>query len=251
MILGTVKEETYYSDITKTNRRMLVYVPKTDKKLPVLYLMHGISQTEDDWNNMCNASEILDRNINNGFAKPMIAVMVNGRADIDDGRPEDKFGLRNVRAFMNFETEFIHSVIPYIDTKYNTVAGRESRAVAGFSMGGYQSVNFGLSNLDKFSYIGGFSPAPAADAKNCALDFLRANGYKEKDLQRFINLMLITNGTEENGGDGIFGNFYEYSKRIYNYLKPLGVNCEHRFYPGGHEACVWSKSLEDFIKMIF
>lgn len=248
-----ITEEIYYSSNIGCNRRMLVYTPKNygGEPLPVLYLTHGISQTEEDWDSLCGASEILDRNIESGKAAPMLAVMVNGRAMENDRRQEDSFGLENVRAFMDFEPDLINGVLPCIESRYNTINDRKSRAIAGLSMGGYQSVNFGLTHLNKFAYIGGFSPAPATDAKRCASEFLRRGNYNEAELKSIIELIYLSNGTHEKGGEGIFGEFYTCSKRVMDYMLPLEVNCIHEFYEGGHEPTVWSKSLESFIGMIF
>ena len=69
-----------------------------------------------------------------------------------------------VQAFATFEKDLLNDLIPFIEKKYPVFTDREHRAIAGLSMGGGQSLNFGLGNLDKFAWIGGFSSAPNTKA---------------------------------------------------------------------------------------
>ena len=95
-----------------------------------------------------------------GKIEPMIVVMPNGRAMKDDRAIGNIFDSAKVQAFANFEKDLLNDLIPYIQKKYPVYTDREHRAIAGLSMGGGQSLNFGLGNLDKFAWIGGFSSAP-------------------------------------------------------------------------------------------
>src|SRR6476659_2480487 len=90
----------------------------------------------------------------------MIVVMPNGRAMKDDRSGGNVFEKERVEAFATFEKDLLNDLIPFIEKKYPVIADREHRAIAGLSMGGGQSLNFGLGNLDKFAWIGGFSSAP-------------------------------------------------------------------------------------------
>ena len=92
--------------------------------------------------------------------QPVIVVMPNGRAMKDDRAIGNIFDSVKVQAFANFEKELLNDLIPFIQQNYPVYADRENRAIAGLSMGGGQSLNFGLGNLDKFAWIGGFSSAP-------------------------------------------------------------------------------------------
>lgn len=243
---GIITEEYYSAPASSAKKRMLVYTPPgyDGKKLPVLYLLHGIGQTEESWTEKCGAAEVFDEAVLSGAAEPFFAVMPNGRASEGGGIPGEKFGLEHIRVFMDFEAELMSCVMPFVEARYNIDAKRERRAVTGFSMGGYQSVNFGLTHLDKFAYIGGFAPAPAVDPESCAAEFLKDNGGA--DLKKLIKLFYITNGTEETGGEGIFGEFAVYGRRCAEFAERAGLEFTYRTFDGGHEPRVWKESLRDF-----
>ncbi len=90
----------------------------------------------------------------------MLVVMSNGRAIPDDRAIGNIYGPDKVAAFANFEQDLLRDLIPFIEKKYKPLTTRGNRAIAGLSMGGGQSLNFGLGNLDKFAWVGGFSSAP-------------------------------------------------------------------------------------------
>src|SRR5207244_10957296 len=89
---------------------------------------------------------------------PMIMVTPNGRAQKDDRPGANPFA--TAPAFAVFEQDLLKDVIPAIESRYSVQADREHRALAGLSMGGGQSLNFGLAHLDTFAWVGGFSSAP-------------------------------------------------------------------------------------------
>ena len=159
---GKLEMVEYDSKSVGNKRKAIVYTPpgySADKKYPVLYLLHGIGGDEEEWRRGGRPEIILDNLIADKKAEPMIIVMPNGRA-----QPNDRAGAtpwRRAPAFAKVrqgparETSF-HSSSRSILFR----ADRESRALAGLSMGGGQSLNFGLGNLDTFAWIGGFSSAP-------------------------------------------------------------------------------------------
>ena len=140
---------------------MQVYRPpgySADKKYPVLYLLHGIGGDETEWQRFATPDVILDNLLADQKVMPMIVVMPNGRAQTNDRAEGDVF--RGAAAFENFEQDLLKDVIPAIEARYSVQADREHRALAGLSMGGGQSLNFGLGHLDTFAWVGAFSPAP-------------------------------------------------------------------------------------------
>ena len=140
---------------------MNVYTPpgySADEKYPVLYLLHGIGGDETEWQRFCKPDVILDNLIADGKAVPMIIVMPNGRAQKNDRAEGNVFA--SAPAFETFEEDLLDDVIPAIESRYSVIADREHRALAGLSMGGGQSLNFGLAHLDTFAWVGGFSSAP-------------------------------------------------------------------------------------------
>ncbi|MCB0611326.1 MAG: esterase family protein, partial [Lewinella sp.] len=160
---GKLDSIQYTSKTVGTTRKALVYTPPgfdKKKKYPVLYLLHGIGGDEREWLRGGSPQVILDNLYDEGKVEPMIVVMPNGRAMKDDRAVGNIFARDKVEAFAAFEQDLLNDLIPFIEKKYPTLADREHRAIAGLSMGGGQSLNFGLGNLDKFAWVGGFSSAP-------------------------------------------------------------------------------------------
>ncbi len=160
---GKIDTISYNSTTVGTTRRSLIYTPpgySKKKKYPVLYLLHGIGGDEKEWLNGGHPEIILDNLYAQGKVEPMIVVLPNGRAMKDDRATGNIFDSAKVAAFATFEKDLLNDLIPYIEKHYPVYTDREHRAIAGLSMGGGQSLNFGLGNLDKFAWIGGFSSAP-------------------------------------------------------------------------------------------
>ncbi len=158
--LDTIK---YASKAVGTTRKALVYTPPSyskSKRYPVLYLLHGIGGDEKEWLNGGQPQVILDNLYADKKLEPMIVVMPNGRAMKDDRATGNIMAPDKVQAFADFEKDLLNDLIPFIEKKYPVIKDREHRAIAGLSMGGGQSLNFGLGNLDRFAWIGGFSSAP-------------------------------------------------------------------------------------------
>src|SRR5690348_284915 len=152
---GRLEMIEYDSKTVGTRRKMLVYTPPgytKEKRYPVLYLLHGIGGDETEWNRFAHPDVLLDNLIADGKAVPMIVVMPNGRAQKDDRAHGDVFA--SAPAFAAFERDLLDDVIPAIESRYGTYTDREHRALAGLSMGGGQALDFGLSHLDKFAWIG-------------------------------------------------------------------------------------------------
>ena len=165
--IGHGKMETVEYDSTTVGikRKARVYTPpgySKEKKYPVLYLLHGIGGDENEWARGGSPDVILDNLYADKKAVPMIVVMPNGRASKDvtarDPIPKQS------PAFAAFEKDLLTDLIPFIEKNYSVKADRESRAIAGLSMGGGQALNFGLGNLDTFAWVGGFSSAPNTKA---------------------------------------------------------------------------------------
>jgi enterochelin esterase-like enzyme len=158
---GKMETVEYDSKTVGAKRKARVYTPPgytKDKKYPVLYLLHGIGGDENEWPRGGSPDVILDNLYADKKAVPMLVVMPNGRAakDVTARDPIPK----QSPAFAAFEKDLLDDLIPFVEKSYSAKAGRESRALAGLSMGGGQSLNFGLSNLDTFAWVGGFSSAP-------------------------------------------------------------------------------------------
>jgi len=158
---GKLEMIQYESKTVGTSRKANVYTPpgySKDRKYPVLYLLHGIGGDETEWQRFATPDKMLDNLIADGKAKPFVLVMPNGRARKDDRPGSNPF--ESAPAFATFEKDLLEDLIPAIEGRYSVLTGRENRALAGLSMGGGQSLNFGLGHLDTFAWVGGFSSAP-------------------------------------------------------------------------------------------
>src|SRR4030042_5551200 len=160
---GKIDTISYASKTVGTKRKALIYTPpdySKNKQYPVLYLLHGIGGDEKEWLKGGQPQVILDNLYADNKIEPMIVVMPNGRAMKDDRATGNIMAPDKVQAFADFENDLLNDLIPFIDKKYPVIIDREYRAIAGLSMGGGQSLNFGLGNLDRFAWVGGFSCAP-------------------------------------------------------------------------------------------
>jgi len=234
---GKVEMIEYDSKTVGTTRKMLVYTPpdySTDKKYPVLYLLHGIGGDETEWRRFASPEILLDNLIADGKAVPMIIVMPNGRAQKND-RPEGNV-YASAPAFAAFEQDLLNDVIPAIESRYSVNTNREYRAIAGLSMGGGQALNFGLGHLDKFAWIGGFSAAPNMKQPKQLLPDLAAAKSQ-------IKLLFISCGNK----DFLIRN----SQNLHRYLKENDVPHIWHVDDNGHDPKHWKNSLWYFVQKIF
>ena len=236
---GKVEMISYTSKTVGTTRKANVYTPpgySKDKKYPVLYLLHGIGGDENEWMKGGNPQIILDNLYAQGKVQPMIVVMPNGRAMKDDRATGDIMANDKVEAFATFEKDLLNDLIPYIEKNYSVLEDREQRAIAGLSMGGGQSLNFGLGNLDTFAWVGGFSSAPNTKAPK----ELVPNPEKAKDK---LKLLWISCGD----ADGLL----PFSQRNHDYLFENDVPHIYYLEPGYHDFKVWKNGLYMFSQMLF
>ena len=236
---GTIVEDEYPSKTVGTTRKITVYLPpKYDKskKYPVLYLLHGIGGDHKEW--MQGVPNIIMDNLYaQKKAEPMIIVMPNGRALPNDKPEGNIYGPEMTKGFEIFERDLIDDLIPYIQGKYSTYTDKAHRAVAGLSMGGGQSLNFGLGNLDQFAFVGGFSSAPNTKQPEQLIPDV-AKTKKENKL-----LWMVCGGA-----DGLMSN----SSNLKKFCDDNGVPCTLINYPDeGHNFTVWKYGLYNFAQLIF
>ena len=162
--LGTVKHETYYSNTCRMERGFSILLPASYdgvKKYPVVYFQHGIfgdenGTVQDDSNKFKQISANLAYD---GKAKEMIFVFGHMYAT-DDPAQQPGFDAVAIKPYDNFLNELVNDLMPYIESHYAVLTGRENTAVCGFSMGGRESLYIGLERPDLFAYIGAIAPAP-------------------------------------------------------------------------------------------
>jgi enterochelin esterase-like enzyme len=233
---GHVDLVEYNSKIVGTRRRMTVYTPpgySAGRKYPVLYLMHGIAGNEWEWVGYCKLDILLDNLLANGNAVPMIVVMPNGRAQKNDAPEGDPF--KSAPAFALFEHDLLDEVIPAIDSRYSTYSDREHRALAGLSMGGGQALNFGLTHLDAFAWVGAFSAAP--------------NTKKPEDLlpdataAKQLKLLWLSCGNEDD--------LIRVSQGVHAYLVEKNVPHTWHVTSHRHDAEEWKQAFYYFAQQLF
>jgi enterochelin esterase-like enzyme len=236
---GKLEKVEYDSTTVGVKRKAQVYTPPRytkDNKYPVLYLLHGIGGDENEWPRGGAPDVILDNLYADKKAAPMIVVMPNGRARPDDRVPKGDFK-GQFAAFETFEKDLLKDLIPFIEKNYSVKADRESRALAGLSMGGGQSLNFGLGNLDTFAWVGGFSSAPNTRPP---ADLIKDHA----DAAKKLRLLYVACGDKDR--------LLPISQSVHNMLDEKKVPHVYRVIPGGaHDFRVWKSDLYHFAQLIF
>ena len=235
---GKLETVEYDSTTVGVKRKARVYTPPgytKEKKYPVLYLLHGIGGDENEWTRSGAPDAILDNLYADKKAVPMIVVLPNGRASKDltarDTIPKQS------PAFAAFEKDLLADLIPFVEKTYSAKADRESRALAGLSMGGGQSLNFGLGNPDTFAWVGGFSSAPNTKKPDDLIED-RAEAAKK------LKLLYVACGDK----DGLS----RISEGVHKMLDEKKVPHVYRVIPGGaHDFKVWKSDLYHFSQLLF
>lgn len=227
---GQVSYINYQSAATNSTRRARIYLPPNyspDKKYSVMYLLHGIGGNEDEWYTNGAPNVILDNLIAAGKIQPFICVLPNGNATgngVSDG-------------WSNFTKDLIGSLIPYIESHYSVYTDRNHRTVCGLSMGGGQSFNIGLTNLNLFPYVGAFSPAPNTLPNS---QLFPDNGASARELLKFL---FISYGTTDN--------LISFGTGVHNYCDSNNIPNTYFLIQGaGHDWNVWKQSLWNYSQMI-
>lgn len=196
-----------------------------------------MGEDETGWSNQGKVNLIMDNLIAEGKAKPFIIVMTYGMTnDVKIG------GLRNFD-IKPFQTVLIDELIPYVDANFRTIADQPHRAMAGLSMGGFETKLITSANLDKFSYIGLFSGGSFSQE-----DVNNTPGFKDK-----VKLVFVSFGSRElqnrrNGGEAFGDDPQENTKEI----SKDGINAHFYVSPNtAHEWQSWRRSMYEFAKLVF
>jgi enterochelin esterase-like enzyme len=234
---GRLEMVEYDSKTVGTRRKMQVYTPpgySKEKKYPVLYLLHGIGGDETEWERYATPDVLMDNLLADGKTVPMIIVLPNGRAEADDHSKNNVYA--HAPAFAAFEQDLLQDVIPAIESRYSTLIDREHRALAGLSMGGGQSLNFGLAHLDEFAWVGGFSSAPNTKSPAQLLP-------DPDQAKRQLKLLWLSVGNK----DGLIG----LSQGVHAYLKEHDVPHVWNVDSNAHDPTEWRNNLYYFLQQVF
>ena len=224
---GLMSEVLFWSESTQQMRRAFVYTPPTygkdNRKYPVLYLQHGWGEDETSWSRQGRAGIIMDNLLAEGKCQPFIVVMTYGMTN------EVRFGgLREFTA-QDFEKVLVDELVPYIDSHFRTIAKKESRAMAGLSMGGFETKLITLRRPEVFGYYG----------------LLSGGTYSPEDIKSKDQVRLIFQscGSKENP-DGI--------RQSTEALKAAGYNAVGFVSEGtAHEFLTWRRSLRELAPLLF
>lgn len=235
---GAVHFNRYYSETTGELRTCVVYTPpgyraeNKEKRYPVLYLQHGFGESEIGWVWHGKANYILDNLIHEGLCPEIIVVMNNGYAFTDKRHFSPLLGA--------LEDVITNDCIPYIDSRYNTVADKKSRYIAGLSMGSMQSQTIAFNRPDCFSGLGMFSGGFIEN--NMFADY-RAYLSDVERLNKDYPVLFMAYGEDEAERTTISG-------KIIAPYKAMGLNVHIYTTHGYHEWDVWRRSLREFLKLL-
>ena len=236
---GNIDTIQYQSKTVGATRTTLIYLPPgydKSKKYPVLYLLHGIGGDEFEWLRNAHPEIILDNLYAEKKITSMIVVLPNGRAMKNDRAEGNVFEPEKAASFATFEKDLLNDLIPFIESTYPVIQNRENRALAGLSMGGGQSLNFGLGNLDTFAWVGGFSSAPNTKSPELLVPNPTETASK-------LKLLWISCGDK----DGLI----IFSQKLHQYCKENKVPHIWHVEPGVHDFNVWKSDLYYFTQQIF
>jgi enterochelin esterase-like enzyme len=202
------------------------YGKDTKKKYPVLYLQHGWGEDETAWTNQGHVNLIMDNLIAESKINPFIIVMTYGMTNvIRPGRPG---GLRSFD-IKPFQTVLLDELIPYVDANFRTIANQANRAMAGLSMGGFETHTISLARPDVFSYYGLLSGGVYTPAE-----------IKDKSK---VKLIFLNCGSKENPGR---------IKEATNALKEAGFNVVSHISEGtAHEFQTWRRGFKEMAPLLF
>ena len=244
---GVTHHHFYKSAVAQDDRDYYVYTPPNydpaaKQSYPVLYLLHGYSDDARGWTAVGHVNVILDNLIARGKAKPMIVVMPLGYGTMEFVKlgwsvwSSSHTELRD-NNFKKFSEALLTEVMPRVEREYRITKDRTSRAIAGLSMDGSESLLTGLNNLDKFSWIGAFSSGGIPD------DFQKDFPSLDPKANQQLHLLWIACGTEDQ--------LITVNRSLREWLKAKGAKATEIETPGAHTWMVWRRNLAEFVPLLF
>ncbi len=249
---GSLSKVWYHSEKLNADRRITVYTPAgyetNGQKYPVLYLLHGMGGDEDSWSTLGRAAQILDNLIAQGKAKPMIAVMTNGNSDLQAAWGESPTGYVTPTIELpkttdgSFEDAF-PEVVTFVDKAYRTIAKKESRAIAGLSMGGFHSMQISKEYPTLFNYIGLFSASARFKGRKDSHIYENCEAKIKTQFAQKPALYWIAIGKDDF--------LYEENQKFRSFLDANGFQYTYVESEGGHIWRNWRNYLCQFLPLIF
>lgn len=249
---GTVTRRWYHSPGNEMDRRITIYTPPGyedgSDQYPVLYLLHGMGGDEEAWIALGRTAQIMDNLIARGEAVPMIVVMPNGNVSQEAAPGESSLGLyqpsfRLPNTMDGVMEETFVDIIQFVEENYRVVPEKESRAIAGLSMGGFHSLHTSRYHADTFEYVGLFSPAIMPNENVTSTVYENLNGTLMQQMENGYSLYWIAIGKT----DFLFQQVVNYRER----LDEIGMTYEYYESEGGHTWENWRDYLTLFAPRLF
>lgn len=243
---GNVQQVLFPSPSTGTQRRAFVYTPPgydahAATRYPVLYLQHGWGEDETAWSNQGHANLIMDNMIADKASRPFIIVMTYGMTNVI--RPGAPGGLASFDV-KPFETVLVHELIPYVDSHFRTIADRDHRAMAGLSMGGFETKAITTANVDTFAYVGLFSGGTFS-----VEDVAKTPGFRDRMKLAFVSFGSRELESRRTAPPGVAPSDPVANAKA---LKASGFNSVFYVSPNtAHEFLTWRRSLRKFAPLLF
>lgn len=246
---GKAQTITYYSDTVNKERNASVILPydyNSSKTYPVLYLLHGMGGSCMSYND--GGGQYVIQNAIDDYSRNEVIIVAPSVFTTKSDNSEDAYSFPALTAeYDNCCDDIINNLMPYINEHFSVKTGREYTAVAGYSLGGRESLYLCYSHPEIFGYVAAFSPVQSVftgpDNNGLVLPTL-INGLSQDIISNPPYLTLLNVGVED---PYCLEATYYYDK----YFNENGI--EHIFYdmPGGHDADVWFSGLYNFCRRIF
>ncbi|MFZ1976867.1 MAG: alpha/beta hydrolase-fold protein [Bacteroidota bacterium] len=221
----------YESKATNSTRRMFVWTPplyfSNNKKLPVLYLMHGGGDNDANWPGQGKAGWILDNLFAEGKITPMIVVMPDGSIPIE-----------------TFAHDLGSNIVPYIETNFRVLADAPHRAIAGLSMGGIQLLETLADYPDMFAYVNVMSSGWFTSNPESLEKYDKRVMAVAPILKKNIKYFIFTTG----GKTDMASKNTPSTQAIFT---KYGIQSDFSEMEGGHSMYVWRHDLYNFTQKIF
>ena len=245
---ATTEKITYYSKKAQKNKPANVWLPPNyskNKKYPVVYMNHGVMGSENDLLSGWSIREMASNLIEKGEVQPFIIVFTqmytNPAADRPSGINQD-----DMDRYDDFLYDLTESLMPYMAENYSAAEGRENTAIAGFSMGGRESLYIGMMACDKIGYVCASSPAPGiVPAQDMFLNHRGSMTEAEFGFKTAPYLLMIGGGTN----DSVVGTFPKQYSELYT--KKGQDHIWFEVQGGGHDASVGTPLFYNFFKNLF
>ena len=265
--MSRVEEKTIHSEILNADRNYSVYLPagyasNTDKKYPVLYLLHGMNGTNKDWPGRGHLQDVMDQLRAAGEVCEMIVISPDAGGNIGEGVWNGYFDMEG----WAYERFFFEEFLPAVEKEYRIKGDKASRAIAGLSMGGGGSTSYAQRHADMFCACYAMSALMHLDApqaqtprdekdkmwhltksvnKLSCVDFVNNADDKAKEALRTVAWYVDC-------GDDDF--LFECNMNLVLAMRKAGVPYQLRVRDGGHTWEYWHSALYNalpFVSRIF